>query len=267
MLIRDVERIKDFGTNLFDKKRPNKIIDEIVELPLRKACKIFWKKGVQTVMSSANKTNVMPRGMMTVEKEDVKGREIFYPAPTFFEAGKGYAWIMLNFDTLSNKNKDWLFSLEERKNEKGENIGEKAVWFVHPYAMGNIDYKIRSGQYTYEYLRSILSESEIPQGIERDDRLAKFEEKCVILAYNDRYPSNSVILRMPVDGRTTVKEVEDYFVSLARSFNKQHVIKRVKEGFSSQFAEIGEKPKLREKIKAFRNKFIKPSTELDERED
>ena len=255
MLIRDVERIKDFGTNLFDKKRPNRVIDEIIELPLRKACKVFRKKGVQTVMSSANKTNVLPRGMKPIEKENLKGEEFLYSSPTFFEAGKGYAWIMINFDTLSNKNKDWLFSLEERKNENGENIGEKAVWFVHPFAMGNIDYKIRSGQYTYEFLKSVLSENEIPQGIEKDDRLAKFEEKCVILAYNDRYPSNSVMLRMPVDSKTTVKEVEDYFVSLAKSFNKQHVIRRVKEGFGSQFAEIGEKPKLRDKIREFRKKL------------
>ena len=265
MLIKDIEPIKDFGTNLFEKKKVNKVIDEIIELPLRKACKIFKKKGVQTVMSSANKDNVLKNDEKSTEKEDVRGKEFFYPSPTFLDAGHGYAWIMLNFDTLSNKNKDWLFFLEERKNEKGESIGEKAVWFVHPFRMGNLDYKIRTGEYTLEYLKTILPENEIPKNVKKDERLGKFEEKSIVLAYNDRYPSNVVMLRMPITEDTTAKEVEEYFSKLAKSFHKQRVIKKVKEGFPNRFMTIDSSCGIKQKIKNLVKKVIPDSKDIDDR--
>lgn len=33
---------------------------------------------------------------------------------TFKSEGKGYAWIMINFSTLSDENKQILFSLEKK---------------------------------------------------------------------------------------------------------------------------------------------------------
>lgn len=227
ILISKIEPIGNPGINLLDADRPEQKIDGIIELPLRKACKLFRKKGIETVMSSANKNNLTKPGEKPKEKEDVSGKSqhLFLDAPTFEDAGVGYAWIMLNFDTLSDDNKDMLFSLEERVGPNGEKIGERGIWFVHPFMMGNLSYDLKTGKLDYEYLKTILTEDEMPPKIEKDERLAKFEAKSIILSYNDRYPADVVMIRMPINESTTVAEVEDYFYKFAEAL-KQQSIKR-----------------------------------------
>ena len=225
MLIKDIEPIDKIGVNLLNQDDGLGLIDTIIELPLRTACKVFKEKGIETVMSSANKNNILSKEIKPTEREDVYGKYLFEPSPTFEDAGKGYAWIMLNFDNLSNENKDLLFSIEEKTDETGERIGEKIVWFVHPFILGNLDYQIKTGKYTYEQLRTYLEEDEIPQGIEFDERLAKFESRHVVLGYSGRYPTNTVIIRMPITEQTTAEEVEEYFENFAKNFNNQNIIK------------------------------------------
>lgn len=229
MLVSEVEPIGDIGINLLQEKNPKNIIDKSIELPLRNACKIFLEKGIETVMSSANKNNVLLKGEKTTERQDVYEKQWVYPSPTFEDAGKGYSWIMINFDSLSDSNKDLLFSIEERTGKDGQKIGEKIIWFVHPCIMGNLDYKIKTGQYSYEYLRTILEEEEIPQNIEVDERLAKFEKRHVVLRYNNRYPENTVIIRMPINEATTVDEVDKYFTNFAKSFENQQELEQKKK--------------------------------------
>ena len=45
MLITEINPIENVGVDILEKENPEKIIDEVVELPLRRACKIFAKKG------------------------------------------------------------------------------------------------------------------------------------------------------------------------------------------------------------------------------
>lgn len=231
MLIKDIEPIDKAGVNLLKHDNPNMLINEIIELPLRKACEIFRKKGIETFMSSANKNNVLKQGEKRIEKEDIYVKsenatieQMLKPPALFYEAGKGYAWIMLDFDTLSDENKDWLFSLEERKGSNGEKIGEKAVWFAHPSEMGNLEYSIRIGKCDKESLREVLQEEEIPQNVEFDKRLAEFEKRHIVLM--GVYSMQTVVLRMPIDEQTTVEEVEEYFLKLAKSFKTQIIDKK-----------------------------------------
>ena len=222
MFIRDIEPIGDASVNLFDEGAD--VIDRIIELPLRDACKIFKEKGIQTVMSSANKTNLVGIGERIIEKEDI-GNNLF-ETHTFLEAGKGYAWIMLNFDSLSNDNKELLFELEARKNDDGEAIGEKLIWFVHPFEMqGNIEYGLKIGKFNYDYLKMCLPEEDIPVGIEVDESLIEFEKRHITLLYPWTDSSNeAVFLRMPITDETTVDEVESYFVEFANCFHSQKYI-------------------------------------------
>lgn len=229
MLVSEVEPIGNIGINLLQKEKPEDIIDKIVELPLRNACKILLEKRIETVMSSANKNNVLPTGEKPTEREDVYGRQFFYPSPTFEDAGKGYSWIMINFDSLSDSNKDLLFSIEERTGDNGEKIGEKIIWFVHPFMIGNLYYKIKTGQYSSEYLRTFLTDEEIPQDIEIDERLLQFEKRHIVLSYNDRYPTNTVIIRMPVKETTTVDEVDEYFTKFAKCLKSQQELEQVQK--------------------------------------
>lgn len=235
-LIKDIKRIDRRGCNLLkeDDDNAERLIDNIIELPLRSACIIFRKKGIRTLMSSANEINVLKEGEKAIEKEDVygSGQQYMKDRPTYEEAGKGYAWIMLDFDSLSDENKDWLFSLEERKGKNGENIGEKAIWFLHPCEIMNIEFQLRAGKIDYEQLKEIMPEEQIPTNIKVDERLAEFEKRHIILAYHwAMYPWQTVILRMPVNEETTVEEVEDYFSKLAESFKSQ-ILENEKEDIS-----------------------------------
>lgn len=229
MLIKDIEPIGEPGVNLL--KDNDELIDQIIELPLRKACKVFKQKGIETVMSSANKSNVLKKGEHRVEKQDVYGTiEKSFETHTFLEAGRGYAWIMLNFDTLSDENKELLFELEDRKNINGENIGEKLIWFVHPTEMsGNIEFGLRIGKYSYDYLKMFMSDEEIPKNITIDQKLIEFEKKHIVLIYPwINSSTEAVFLRMPINEKTTVEEVEQYFAELARCFESQNYIKKYK---------------------------------------
>lgn len=193
MLISEIEPIDSVGIDLLKREDVETVIDEIIELPLRRACKIFMKKGIETVMSSANKNNVLTPGETPTEKEDVYGnnQQWIDPRPSFEDAGKGYAWIMINFDSLSDENKEWLFDLEKRRGQNGEKIGEKAIWFVHPYEMGNLEFDLRVGKYDYEFLKQIMPEQDIPKNIQVDPKLVEFEKRHIVLGYNGRNISNA----------------------------------------------------------------------------
>lgn len=205
MLIAEIEPIGRGGVNLLEKDNADSLINEIVELPLRKPCSLFKQKGIETCMSSANKNNIIPAGEKRIEKQDVygNGQEWYYPRPTFEDAGKGYAWIMLNYNSLSDENKDLLFSLEQRVDEKGENVGGNAIWFVSPH---------------HEMFSDILGAS---KEAKTDKKAEEFKKRRIILSYNDRYPIKSVFLRMPITEETTVEEVEEFFTQFAKSFYPQ----------------------------------------------
>ena len=114
--------------------------------------------------------------------------------------GHGYAWIMLNFETLSDENKDRLFDLEKRKDSQGNPIGEKGIWFLRP----GMNFQLCA------------------EKLKKDERLEKFENKSIILKYDGaRYSSKTVVIRMPIDENTTVQEVEEYFVKFAENLKEQ----------------------------------------------
>lgn len=207
MLISEVKPIDNRGINFFNMDNGDKYIEKIVELPLVNACKIFKRKSIETVMSSANKNNLLKPGENRFEKEDLLKKQSAKDRPSYEMAGRGYAWIMLNFDTLSEENKRWLFSLEERMNESGENVGQKAIWFAHPY--------------------------NLPKHLQKSE---EFEKRCILLTYHDGfYPKSSVFLRMPIDKETTAEEVDEYFSKLAESFKDQT---RKKKKEDTEFFEI-----------------------------
>lgn len=226
MLISEIKQIDERGINLLKRDDAKDVINKIIEPPLRKACSIFMQKGIRTLMSSANQNNVLKQGEKPVEKEDLyKDKFITDPSPMFDEAGKGYAWIMLDFNSLSDENKDWLFALEEKTDANNVRIGERGIWFVQPCEITNFEYCLKTGQYNYEFLKEALTTEEISKispNVQLDKRLAEFYKRHIVLAYNwAMYSLQSVFLRMPVNEQTTVEEVEEYFAKFAEGFRDQ----------------------------------------------
>lgn len=204
-LVKDIEPNRSRGINLLKAENGDELIDLIIEEPLKEPCRAFKAKGIETVMSSANKNNVLQEGEKAIEKDDVKRKELFLHSPTFESAGKGYAWIMLNYDSLSEENKNILFLMEERIGKDGEKTGEKYVWFVHDF-FGNL---INLGK----------------GSINTDPSVKKFNQHAICMRYNNLYPERVVMLRMPITENTEISEVSRYFTGIAEVMKVQELEK------------------------------------------
>ncbi len=201
MLVSEVKRIGKVGKNLLKNKNADEIIEIIIEKPLQKACKACKDKNIETVMSSANKKNIVKKNK-TIKKADVVEKIEQGKNQSFVNAGKGYAWLMINYNTLSDENRELLFSLEQE-------LGEETIWFVKENftdTMNSIRKKLK--------IKPVIQEF--------SDKFAEsFKEKQLLLMYNNNYPTRNVFIRMPIDGKTKVEDVEKYFERIISRLLKQ----------------------------------------------
>lgn len=202
MLVSEVKPIGKVGKKLLENKDAEEIINTIIEKPLQKACKMCLYKNIETSMSSANKRNIVKKGKKRVRRSDVVELMKQEKIQTFLQAGKGYAWIMINYNTLSDENRKIIFSLEET-------LGEDTVWFVKSCYV--------------EFMNKIRKPLRLKSMVEIfDDTYAdKFKEKQLILMYNNKYPRRSVFIRMPIDENTSIEDVEQYFDKIINQLKKQ----------------------------------------------
>ena len=134
-------------------------------------------------MSSANKNNLVKKNKIRINKKEAIQRANEGKTQTFLTAGRGYAWLMLNYNTLSDENRKILFDMENE-------LGEDSVWFVKSNYI--------------EVMNKMRKLFRLKPLVETfDDTYAeKFKEKQLILMYNNRYPRRSVFLRMPIEETT-----------------------------------------------------------------
>lgn len=202
MLVSEVKRIGKVGKNLLENKNADEIIDLIIEKPLQKACKQCKEKNIETVMSSANKKNILKENQRRVKRKDYLERAQKHKLQNFFQAGKGYAWLMINYNTLSDENRKIIYSLEKE-------LGEDAIWFVKS-----------SYVETMNAIRKPLKLKLMEEKFE--DKYAKrFQERQLLVMYNNKYPRRNVFIRMPIDEKTKVEEVEKYFEDVISKLTKQ----------------------------------------------
>lgn len=202
MLVSEIKKIGKVGKNLLDNKNAEEIIEIIIEKPLQKACKECKEKNIETVMSSANKNNIVRKNKKRIDKKDVIEKIKQHKMQNFMQAGKGYAWLMLNYNTLSNKNKEIIFSLEEE-------LGEDVIWFVKENFTDSMN-----------VIRNRLKMKPMIQKFD-DKYTDKFQEKQLLLMYNNKYPTRNVFIRMPINENTKVEEVEEYFSKIISKLKKQ----------------------------------------------
>lgn len=202
MLVNEIKKIGKVGKNLLENKNADEIIEIIIEKPLQKACKECKKKNIETVMSSANKKNIVKNNKKRIDKKDVVEKIKQHKMQNFMQAGKGYAWLMLNYNTLSDENREIIYSLEKE-------LGEDVIWFVKENFTD-----------TMNLIRKRLKIKPIIQKF--DDKYAnQFKEKQLLLMYNNKYPTRNVFIRMPIDENTKVEEVEEYFSKIISKLVKQ----------------------------------------------
>lgn len=202
MLISEVNPIGKIGKNLLENKNAEEVIKTIIEKPMQKACLACKQKNIETSMSSANRKNIAKNRSNRINKKDVEQKLAQNKTQTFLEAGKGYAWLMINYNTLSDENRKILFNIEET-------LGEDAVWFVKSCYVE-----------TMNKLRKIFKLKPLVE-IFDDTYANEFKQKQLVLMYNNKYPRRSVFIRMPINETTTVGEVETYFDGIITKLKPQ----------------------------------------------
>ena len=193
MLVNEIKSKFIKGNDLLDNMDSDAVIEAIIEKPLQKACKEFKFKNIETCMSSANKKNILKDSSKRVSKADILNGMEHHKLQTFLKAGKGYAWIMVNYNTLSNENKEILFNLKDE-------LGEDIILFANP-SFANFYKKL---QKKLGFNDVILSTGD------KYDEI--FEKNKIVFMYNTNlYPGRSVFIRMPIDNKTTIEDVENYY--------------------------------------------------------
>lgn len=202
MLVNQIKPIGKVGRNLLKNKNADQIINLIIEKPMQKACKACKVKNIETTMSSANKKNIVRPKQKRITKKHIKDKNNQGKSPTFVQAGKGYAWLMLNYNTLTDQNRKILFTLEET-------LGEDTIWFAKSSYIETIN-----------KMRKILKMQPLTENF-TDTYANTFRQKQVLLMYNNKYPRRSIFIRMPINQTTTTEQVENYFDNIISKLAKQ----------------------------------------------
>lgn len=202
MLISEIKPIGKFGKNMLENEDADELIYKIIEKPLQNACKTCKDKNIETVMSSANKNNIMTKKQKRINKHELEQMLQKNKLLNFEYVGKGYAWIMINYNTLSDENRKIAFALENE-------LGEDSVWFVKE---NYTDAK--------NFIRRKLKLKEVEQ-VFNDKYADEFKKRQLKLVYKNTYPSRNVFIRMPIDETTKVQDVDLYFKQIISKFEEQ----------------------------------------------
>lgn len=173
MKLTEIEPIFESYVEVLNRNDLNKIIEK----PLLPACQCLYDKNIQTLMTSANRFNVI--GLEKVSEN----------AKSHYSYGQHYAWLWIDYSSLSLKNKELVQSWYEQ--EKGKDQTNRL------------------------FLCTISSN---PKSWDFDAFLIHNQIQLNTPCYSD----SAFIIRYPVNEDTTVEEVQDYFLNLANAFYPQY---------------------------------------------
>ena len=191
-------------------------IERIVELPLVEAVRDLDSKDIQTLMSSCNAMNV------SWIDEDGKNKWLEqYVRSDQFTFGNGYAYIMINYDDLSDENKHVVQELfenlndtQEGKVQNGTYEGNKTV--VVGYNPGILA-PLFGGQLSYKDAK--INKSVCHEEIAKTND--EFFKEHADMVYTSTQKPRIVILRYPVDKQTKVSDATNFFNKICQQFVPQ----------------------------------------------
>lgn len=185
-----------------------------IEKPVRNACKYLTSNGVNTLMSSANRYNVESKD------EPVNENKLYIGHDDKWVIGNGYAWIMLDWNDLSSTNKQYFMNAVKHDD------------FVKLYEYIDVPREVAL-EYDYEHSKIIEGLNIKYQTGEED-----YDANKVILFGNNslnNYDLNvehcrfkTVVLRYPVDEKTTAKEADEFFMNFGKKIVKNNQEKNIR---------------------------------------
>ncbi len=203
-------------------------LDKIIELPLLESCKIFYNLGVRTVMSSCNKTDVSSKNIPRR-----KNFSFYNKVYRDWSFSNGYAWILIDFSSMSSDNQKYLLSLYDDNNYSlVEKLPENAKRAFADLCKLNEATPSNKELIEFVTIPNIHAKMTTPPMMkmyeEIDNRNPRPDDPIYKEFYSKKHPlfttpyiERGVLLRYPLNEETTVEEVNKYFVELANSLTPQ----------------------------------------------
>ena len=201
---------------------------KIIEIPLLESCKIFYTLGIRTVMSGCNKHDVLNKNIP--RKKDISFKDNIRRDWSF---SNGYAWILLDFRSMSSENQEYMLSLcDENNNSLVDKLPENAqsafldlckLNGVNPSNKELIEFV------TIPQIHGNMLPSKIMEMYELQDNTNPRPNDPIFIDFYSKkhtlfitpYIEHGVLLKYPLNDETTVEEVNNYFVELANTFSNQ----------------------------------------------
>lgn len=197
--------------------------DLFIEYPVREACRMLNEKGIKTIMSSANREDALSK-----EVPETKNGTLYIGQNVHYPIGNGYAWIMIDYKSLTAENKNIINGLNN--GEITIELSEEAQRrFVNNCVINNVNphqselvklYRVVDYNY-YERQKMINLYRRAQPGQEVDP----FNLRANVLLHSNSLSYNgvdyqAVVLRYPIDEATSVEEINEYFINIANQLQE-----------------------------------------------
>ena len=191
-----------------------------IESPVRNACMSLNEMGITTLMSSANKIDVESRNQKIDRFQNYGGEH--------FNIGNGYAWIMIDWETLSQDNKQKLIMLNNGTIPIELSDKEKTN-LVHNCEINNfiVSQKELVSFFQIISVRLLSIGDRSLLKLETNSEEEKYFEQnrhgyvCnnSLCNHGDNY--RTVVIRYPLDESTTISQVDNYFKNIIKYLSIQ----------------------------------------------
>ena len=218
ILVKDIDPIKFDGEIDIENEMA---LYMCIEAPVRKACMALNQKGIQTLMSSANKNDVESRNQRIGIYRNFGGG-------SHFNLGNGYAWIMIDWESLSTENKKRLIMLNngtvsiELSEQERKNL-------IHNCELNHIEVsqkELVSFLEVFDMNSYSLNGNSLLQLDTSTEEDSYFQQNrrgyaCLNSLCNHGEDFRTVVLRCPLDEETTTSQVEEYFMMIIKFLEDQ----------------------------------------------
>ena len=198
----------------------NNALGMCIELPVRGACQKLNSMGITTLMSSANKNDVLAR--------DEKIDQLSNYGNSHFNLGNGYAWIMIDWESLSMENKQKLILLNngtitiELSDIEKQNLYHNCnVNNLEPSQKELIKFLEVFDYRVFQQDRSRIGHLTITSEEDAYFQTNRQGYACINSLCNHGVDYRVVVIRYPINDKTIITDVEKYFSIIINNLKKQ----------------------------------------------
>ena len=194
-----------------------------IERPVRETCKALSDKGIMTLMSSANTNDVKTRYTKIDTYRHLSGF-----GDGHFNIGNGYAWVMIDWASLSKENKQLFTQLNSGEIQIPLTETEKAS-FEHNCKINQ--FPIKQSELVkffeivdyYKLMKGQITPNQLPQSSSEDTYFDSVKNGYAVYnsLLNHSLDFRAVVIKCPIDETTKISDVNKYFNFIVQKLTMQ----------------------------------------------